>query len=106
MTQVTINKNSLFKSHELCLGLEGLRNHVDHDVFVYLVKSLYRIILHSGRLKETQTKLKNRISTFEKESLIPGILSALPLEQLLIQLEDAQYAYPIHSREIAFPKFR
>lgn len=106
MISVKTNKSGLFKNHELLLGLEGLVNHVDHDVFVYLVKSLYRIVLYSGNLKETQTQLKKRITTFEKESLIPGFLSALSLNQLLIQLEDVQYAYPIHSKEITFPKFR
>ena len=93
------------KSIECLLGLDCLSACVEYDIFIYLLRILYRIVQKSGRLKEPIEQLKLRIQLFEFEMAIPGCLSALPIRELLRQLEDAQYIYPIRRYEIDFPVF-
>ncbi len=93
------------KSIHCLLGLDCLSTCMEYDVFLYLLRVLYRIVQKSGRLKEPVEQLKLRIQLFEFEMAIPGCLSALPIHELLRQLEDAQYIYPIRWREIDFPVF-
>ncbi len=93
------------RSTQCLLGLDCLRACVEYDIFIYLLRILYRIVQKSGRLKEPIEQLKLRIQLFEFEMAIPGCLSALPIDELLRQLEDAQYIYPIQRREINFPVF-
>ncbi len=93
------------RSIQCLLGLDCLRACVEYDIFIYLLRVLYRIVQKSGRLKEPLEQLKLRIQLFEFEMAIPGCLSALPIRELLRQLEDAQYIYPIQRREINFSVF-
>jgi hypothetical protein len=87
------------------LGLRGLENIFDRAVIIYIIRSLYIIIFRSKRKKETKAQLHKRIQQFEEDSKIPGLLSVVPIEQLLMELEDAQYIYPIYRREIELPTF-
>lgn len=87
------------------VGLSALEAYVDRDTYVYLLRWLYRIIIHSGRLSENKLKLKKRIRRFERQSNLPRFLSAMPVCELLMQLEDEQYFYPIRKNEVTLPIF-
>ena len=97
--------SNFFKPPQQLFGVKGLASAVEYDVLVYILKFVYRLVLESDQRKESGSRLKRRIQRFEKDSLIPGFLSALPLDQLIEQLEDAQYYYPIYSRDITLPRF-
>ena len=100
------NANVFFKIPDNFFGVKGLARHVEHDVLVYIIKSLYRLVMYSSELEESAAQLKKRIEYFERDSLIPGFLSSLTVNQFLQQLEDAQYYYPINEINITFPSFR
>ncbi len=89
----------------LLMGLPGLASYVEQDTLIYIIRSMYRIIFKSSRLRESKEQLHKRIFQFEQESGLPGFLSAIPVEQLLKQLDDAQYFYPIRSDEVSLPTF-
>jgi len=93
------------KTMPLVLGLKGLASECDHDMMVYVLRSLYHEIFKAKKRKETKEQLYRRIVKFEKDCLLPGYLSAMPVDQLLAELEDAQYFYPIRKHEIDLPKF-
>lgn len=86
-------------------GLEGLERYVDHDLMVYILRSLYRSVFKSRALGENKHQLLTRVKKFEEECHLPGFLSSMPVGELLAELEDAQYYYPIQKREVNFPKF-
>ena len=92
-------------SHNMILGLDGLEILFDRGIIIYIIRSLYIIIFESKHKKETKEQLQKRIEQFEIDSKIPALLSALSIEELLIQLEDAQYRYPIHHHDIELPTF-
>lgn len=85
------------------LGLRGLESHVDYGTYLYLLRFLYRIVFKSIEMKENKRQLQRRIKKFEAESGLPGFLSAMNIDELLEQLEDAQYFYPIQKNEVSFP---
>ncbi len=103
-TQIQLSSKSK-KPASLMLGLSALAEQCDHDMMVYIIRSLYMEIFKAKKRKETKAQLKRRIIKFEKDCLLPGYLSAMPIEQLLLELEDAQYYYPVRKREISFPTF-
>lgn len=86
-------------------GLKKLEQLFDLDTYIYILRSLYKLIFTSKQLKENKRQLQNRIRQFEQQSNLPCFLSTMPIEQLLTQLEDAQYFYPIRRREITLPTF-
>lgn len=90
---------------QLLPGLHGLEQYLEYDTFVYVLRSLYRIVFKSKTFNENKPQLQRRIQRFEEQSNLPGFLSAIPIEALLIQLEDAQYFYPIRRRDTALPTF-
>ena len=119
MSESTKDNSNFFKPPKQLFGIKGLANTVDYDVLIYILKSVYRLVLHSSQLKESRIDLKRRIQQFERDSLIPAFLSSLPLDQLIEQLEDAQYYYPIteqsgdaqyyypiYLKDVVLPKFR
>ena len=87
------------------LGLRGLESYVEPDTFLYLLRTVYNIIFKSSQLAESKEQLRQRIIGFEKDSALPGFMSAISIEQLLAELEDAQYFYPLRGREIELPTF-
>ena len=106
MKAQTINNNhSEINQSAILLGIKGLEAHVEYDTLIYILRSLYYIVCKSTQLKENKYQLQRRIEHFEEQSNLPGFLSAIPIEQLLEQLEDAQYLYPIRRREMTFPTF-
>jgi hypothetical protein len=72
---------------------------------LYILRYLYNLVLKSKKLGFSKEHLQRQIQKFEEQSKIPGFLSALPIDELLTQLEDAQFFYPIRKREVNFPIF-
>lgn len=104
MNEKIIKSNSLEKG-SLSPGLKGLELHVDRETFIYILRSVYNIIFKSSKLKEDKKQLKKRIKKFEEQSDLPCFMSEIPIEDLLSQLEDAQYFYMIRRQEITLPTF-
>ena len=86
-------------------GLDALERRVDYYTYVYILRTLYALVFRSFNLEETKAQLKLRIKLFEKNSHLPSILSLLPMQTLLRQLDDAQYIYPLCGFEITLPVF-
>lgn len=103
--QMTNNNTVEIERSLIALGLKGLEAYVDHDTTVYILRTLYNIVQTSANNKEDKLVLKSRIKHFEEESNLPAFLTTIPIEQLLEELEDAQYFYPIRRREMEFPTF-
>jgi len=108
MTEVTEIESDLENqdAFKLIPGLKGLELYVDHDMMVYILRSLYRLVFQSKELGYNKQQLHQAITKFEKQSNLPGFLSAMSIDDLLRQLEDAQFFYPIRKREVNFPAFR
>ncbi len=100
-----IKKPSTTSTIEKPCCLKDLSTYIEHETFVYILRSLYRIVVKSGRLKENRPELHKRIKQFEKDSSLPSVISTIPTDKLLSELEDAQYFYPLLRREITLPKF-
>lgn len=96
-----IMNNSGSKPSSLLVGLKGLENYVEQETFVYILRSLYRIVFKSNELNESKHQLQRRFRLFEEQSNLPRFLSAVPVDKLLIQLEDAQYFYPVQRKRSA-----
>jgi len=86
-------------------GLDALERRVDYHTYVYILRALYGLVFRSFNLKETKGQLKLRIKRFESRSRLPCLLSILPVQTLLRQLDDAQYIYPLCDFEITLPVF-
>lgn len=95
------DQNNVF----LANGLNRLENYLPYHDFIYVLHKLYKIVLASAKKKEDKITLKTRIRRFEEQSNLPGFLSIMPIEQILAELEDAQYRFPLRKREINFPTF-
>ncbi len=93
------------KKANYLIGLKALESHVDPETFVYILRSVYGIVFKSNELNENKEQLQRRIRNFETESNLPGFMSALPVKKLLVELEDAQFFYPVRCREITLPIF-
>lgn len=89
----------------LISGLNKLEMLFDRGVIIYIIRSLYIIIFESKHKNETKEDLQQHIKQFEIDSKIPALLSCIPIEELLIELENAQYRYPIHNYDIELPTF-
>lgn len=94
------------KKTNCLLGLKALESYVDPETFVYILRSIYRIVFTARDFKENKAQLRRRILEFETQSNLPGFMSALPVEELLAELEDAQFLYPISRKEVTLPTFR
>jgi len=105
MSTIQTNINSTQPIPKLLPGLEGLAAYVDHDMMLYLLRQLYKMVFRSQEEGENKQELYRRIKFFEEEANIPGFLSAMPVDKLLEELEDAQFYYPIGKREVNFPIF-
>lgn len=99
------NKQRQLKIVKNAVGLKGLESYLEHYTYLYVLRHLYWVVLKSRLLRENKKELRRRIWRFEKSHALPNFLSSAPLEQFLIQLEDAQYVYPIFHREITFQNF-
>lgn len=93
------------KKFDALLGLKGLESHVDQETFVYILRSVYGIVFRSSELNENKEQLKRRIRKFEEQSNLPGFMSTVSVKDLLTELEDAQYFYPVRRREVTLPTF-
>jgi len=98
----TINKKSV---SNIVPGLNALEDYVGYDMMVYILRSLYQLVFKSKELGHNKKQLHRAIKKFEEQASLPGFLSAMPIDGLLIQLEDAQFFYPIRKREVNFPVF-
>ena len=86
-------------------GFNALEPYVDYDVFLYLLRAVCELIQHAGRRQFSQRRLYARLKQFETDSQLPGLLTGIPFHELLRQLEDAQYRYPLSRYELHFSKF-
>jgi|GEM_PF-2890197 hypothetical protein len=93
------------KQVRLTFELKTLAFYVGQETFLYILRSLYRIIFKSSALKEGRDQLHRRIRGFERQSNLPECLSTIPVNELLVQLEDAQYFYPVQRQEVTLPTF-
>ncbi|PIQ43233.1 MAG: hypothetical protein COV52_01830 [Gammaproteobacteria bacterium CG11_big_fil_rev_8_21_14_0_20_46_22] len=105
MTGITMNKIERNSTIKISPGLKGLESYTGHDTFVYVLRSLYSLVFKSKELGENKLQLQRRIRNFEEKNNLPGFLSAASIDELLEELEDAQYFYPIRRREVNFPTF-
>jgi|GEM_PF-3484339 hypothetical protein len=105
MKATTMKKsNNARISKQTLNGLKALEEYLNEDDLVYILRSLHKIILKSGRLKESKKQLTRHIQTLEKDSNLPGVMSSISIDLLFEQLEDAQYFHPICRREMVLPK--
>ncbi|MCP4473005.1 MAG: hypothetical protein GY821_00225 [Gammaproteobacteria bacterium] len=86
-------------------GLSRMEQWLAFDDYLWVLRQLFGIVLSLRHHPNAVRQLRGRLRQFEKSCLLPRYLSMLPLKQLLVELEDAQYLYPISSREIIFPPF-
>lgn len=97
-----MNRNKTKKTR---ISAESLGIHIDYDSFLYILRKLYRVVLKAKKDNLNAKGLQRRIRLFEKQSNIPDYLSSMPVNELIEQLEDMQYLYPLWSREVTLPRF-
>ena len=85
-----------------CIGFSALENLLSETDYLYVLRSLYNLVLASQRRGESLNKLQRRIEQFERDCDLPLCLSVLPMQQFLQDLEELQYLYPLYSREVNF----
>ena len=100
--EININTKLIPK---LAPGLNNLEEYVGYDMMLYILRYLYGLVLKSRKFGYDKQHLQLQIQKFEEQSKLPGFLSAMPIDELLAQLEDAQFFYPIRKHEVSFPKF-
>lgn len=105
MATITATDMSIKTIPKFAPGLNNLEEYVGYDMMLYILRYLYNLVLKSKKLGFSKEHLQRQIQKFEEQSKIPGFLSALPIDELLTQLEDAQFFYPIRKREVNFPIF-
>jgi len=99
------NTNYAVSVPKIAPGFNRLENYVGYDVMLYILRFLYYLVFRAKKYGYNKQYLVNQIEKFEKQSRLPGFLSSLPIDQLLIKLEDAQFFYPIRKHEVTFPVF-
>lgn len=102
-THTVIDQSDKKPTH--LLGLKALESHVDSDTFIYILRSVYCIVFTASGLNENKEQLRRRIREFETQSNLPGFMSALLVNELLAELENAQFFYPVRRREVTLPTF-
>ena len=104
---LTMMTNAVSESNlpKIAPGFHGLENYVGYDVMLYILRFLYNLVFKAKRYGYSKQYLISQIEKFEKQSRLPGFLSSLPIDDFLIQLEDAQFFYPIRKFEVTFPVF-
>lgn len=105
MLTIPANTNYADLHPKIAPGFSNLEGYVGYDVMLYILRFLYNLVFRAKKYGYNKQYLINQIEKFEKQSRLPGFLSSLPIDELLIQLEDAQFFYPIRKNEVTFPVF-
>ncbi|MBX9706088.1 MAG: hypothetical protein K2Q14_04785 [Gammaproteobacteria bacterium] len=86
-------------------NIDDLVSYMDYDAFIYMLKELYRLVFTAKRTRQSASDLQATVRQFEEHADLPPFLSVMPVNELIDQLDDLQYFYPIVSREINLPRF-
>ena len=78
-----------------CPNIRNIEHLHDRDTYLYILRSINRIIKFSFTYHENKSVLENRLKKLDDDCDLNGLLANIPLDSLIEQLDDEELIYCI-----------